>query len=367
MRIGIDARPLKSKEYSGIPKVVCEVIRRWNESNHEDKFYLISNTDIELPFELSDNWEKIIVPAYTGNGTLWHIFRLGGIIKKLKLDSFWGTNYLLPLKVNNCRYLLTVHDLAFEIMPCVVSKKTFIILKALCRRSCDRADVIHTISESTKNDIINYYKIDSNKICVQYLGVDTLDNDIVQQASHKEIPNFKFILVLGTIEPRKNIETIIKAFNSFKEKDDNEIHIVFAGKMGWKYQNFIKLVRDSKYVDYIHIWQYVDDATKEMLLNNAEILLFPSLYEGFGLPVLEAFQHHLLVVTAENSSLPEVAGNGAIFVKNPLDYIELSEVLEEVFDIDTIEKEQYIKNGEHHLKKFSWEKCAQGILEMLKA
>ena len=364
MRIGIDARIFKYKQFSGIPGSIFDVLKEWMKSESNNEYFLISSSEIELPCDLPDNWKKVIVPVKSGNGTLWQLFKLRGIIKKLNLDWYWGTNFMLPNKVRGCKYLLTIHDLAFEIMPEVVSQKTLYILKMLCRKSCKNADVIHAVSASTKNDIVAKYGISPEKISVVYWGT----REIVRSShADEDKPDYKYMLVLGTIEPRKNIETIVRAFDEFKKSDNNDVHIIFAGKYGWKYENFNRLVEESKYKSFIHILSYVDDDKKETLLDNAELLLYPSLYEGFGLPILEAFQHELFVVTANNSSIPEIAGEAAFYVDDARDYIGIAEQIEKVLNMDEQSRNRCKEAMRMQLDKFSWDDSAAKIMELLKA
>ncbi len=363
MRIGIDARPFKSKSYSGIPQSIFEVLARWIDIDRDDEFFLISNTNIEIPCELPDNWTKVIVPAYTGNGTLWQLFRLHKVVKELELDCYWGTNFMLPKRIKGCKYILTIHDLAFEIMPEVVSSKTLLILRMLCKKSCKRADIIHAVSESTKKDIIDKYNIDPDRIKVVYWGTSNKQKSISDNRPFKH--DYKFLLVLGTIEPRKNIETIVKAFDEYKACDSKDIHIIFAGKYGWKYDRFNQLVDNSEYKDYIHILDFVDDDTKEQLLNEAEMLLYPSLYEGFGLPILEAYKHELFVVTTNVSSIPEVAGDAAFYVDDPYDFKAISYQIEFALSMDESEKSRRIELMQQQVDKFSWEDTADSLRKLI--
>lgn len=366
MRIGIDARPFKYKEYTGIAKSIYEVLKVWMNTDFIDEFFLISNSEIELPCELPSNWNKVIVPAYTGNGTLWQLFRLHEIVRKLGLDWYWGTNFMLPMRrIKKCKYLLTVHDLAFEVMPEVVSTKTLLILRILCKESCKKADIIHAVSQSTKDDIVRIYGISDKKVKVIYWGVNQL-SDSMSVKVRSSWKDYRYILVLGTIEPRKNIENVVRAFNQFKENDSSDIHIVFAGKYGWKFEAFNRLVNESEYKDYIHILQYVTNEEKELLLNSAEMLLYPSLYEGFGLPILEAYQHDLMVVTSKNSSIPEVAGDAAIYISNTSDAKEIAESVSKTLNLSQEEFIDYKAKMKRQLHKFSWEVCAHDLIEILK-
>ncbi|MCI8392596.1 MAG: glycosyltransferase family 4 protein, partial [Clostridia bacterium] len=253
----------------------------------------------------------------------------------------------------------------------VGSLKNTIVQKLFLGRSIKLADKIIAISEATKADIIEFYKVDENKISVIYNGTNI---EKVQDLSEEEekrikekfkIENEPFVFFISTIEPRKNVPTLIKAFNYIKDKEDTDLKLILAGGLGWKYSDVLELYDASKYKDDIIMPGYISKQEKRYLFENTKCFVYPSLYEGFGLPILEAMANNALVVTANNSSLPEVGGNVALYFDNILDEKELGEKITEAMNLSEEEKTKRIEQGLAQVKKFTWDDCANKTIAIL--
>ena len=365
MRIGIDARPFKYKEFSGIPASVYEILKVWMKDHPEHEYYLISNTDIQLPCTLPRNWHRAVYPARSGNGTLWMMFSLSGIIRKLKLDAYWGTNYMLPGRARGCRYLLSVYDLAFVRFPYVSSRKTLVALRIFSKSACRRADVIHVISDSTAQDVTSLYGIYPEKVHTVYLGGPQRMKD-PQQIPLPSGVGKKYFLFLSTIEPRKNPVLVLKAYQLFCEHHGTEIQLVYAGKHGWNLEEFDQCLKEHPYRNRIHMLGYIQPKEKEELLAHAEALVYPSLYEGFGLPILEAMSYGTLVITSSVSSMPEVAGDAALYIDDVNSPEELCEQMEKAVDMEKTAREEILGKMRRNLARFRWDACAERVLQLLK-
>lgn len=292
-----------------------------------------------------------------------------------QIDVFWGTQHCLPKRnkySKNIRFVLTIHDLAIKKLKTVGSLKNTIIQKLFLKKSLINANKIIAISKATKKDIIEFYKIEEEKIDVIYNGTNFAENQELSKSEEKEIQEkFKikdtpFLFFLSTIEPRKNIPTLIKAFNYIKEKEKLSLKLILAGGLGWKYEEVIKLFEESKYKNDIIMPGYISKEEKKYLYDNAVCFVYPSLYEGFGLPILEAMSNKCLVLTSNNSSLPEVGGDASYYYENILDYKELGNKILEVISISKEEKEERIEKGLNQIKKFTWEDCANNTIKRLK-
>ncbi len=308
-------------------------------------------------------------------GSLFIYFKLPKILKEDKVDVFWGTQHCLPKKnkyTKNIKFVLTIHDLAIKKFKTVGSFKNTLVQKIFLGKSMKNADEIIAISKATKQDIIDLYKVPDNKIKIVYNGANISKNskeitneqekEIKEKFSIKDIP---YIFFISTIEPRKNVETLIKAFNYIKEKENTNLKLIIAGGLGWKYENVIKLYEESKYKEDIIMPGYISSEEKVYLYANTKCFVYPSLYEGFGLPILEAMANKALVVTANNSSLPEVGGDVAFYYNDTLNYEELGKKVMEVMKLDELEKSKRIEKGLEQVKKFSWEKCAKETLKVI--
>ena len=188
---------------------------------------------------------------------------------------------------------------------------------------------------------------------------ETLNSDEITTVKNKYNIHGKYLLYLGTLEPRKNIETIIRAYNCFKKSDKDNIKLVLAGKKGWLYESIFKLVKEFDIEDSVIFTDYIDDMDKAPLYQGAEMFLFPSLYEGFGMPVIEAMASRIPVITSNSSSLPEVAGEAAI-ITDPLDYKKISNSIERILNENGL-REKMVNEGIKQASKFSWDLSAEKL------
>jgi len=372
--IGIDARGLNNKK-TGIATYIEEVVKKINcEKNTNTKYILYSNRDININVDLNEN---IVLKNYNKPaGTLWVYFCLPKILEQDNVDVFWGTQHLLPRRnryTKSIKYILTVHDLAIHKLGNIGEWKNTLIQRLFLKRSCKNANKIMADSKATQNDIVEIFSIDEKKIQVVYLGTNFSDKyDLSKEEENNILKKFSikdknYLFFVSTIEPRKNIITLIKAFELLKQKQENKtLKLILAGGLGWKYQEIINAIENSRYKEDINLAGYISKEEKECLLKNAKCFVYPSLYEGFGLPILEAMAKEAIVVTSNISSIPEVAENAAIYFDNIYDHIELSEKIEEAMLINESERNKYINLGKKQVNKFTWEKCTAEILDVLR-
>jgi glycosyltransferase involved in cell wall biosynthesis len=255
------------------------------------------------------------------------------------------------------------------------------------KQEAKKADKIMADSFSTKEDLVNIYKIDPAKIKVVYLGVSKdfkpikKDNPQLKRVRKKySLPASPsggpkpFILYFGTIEPRKNLILLIKAFEALKEKTIwkgfegdvfSDLKLVIAGAKGWLYKDIFKEVENSKYKKDIIFTGFVDDKDKPHLYNLANLFVYPSFFEGFGFPPLEAMACGVPTIVSNASSLPEIVGDGAVMI-DPYNVDELAFAIRKVLE-DKDLRENLIKKGLKQAKKFSWDKTAQEVLEVFLA
>ena len=218
-----------------------------------------------------------------------------------------------------------------------------------------------TPSENTKNDVVESYKVESRKVKVLRPGlskefVETgLDLSVQALFNVRKKYNLpeKYILYLGTLEPRKNIESVIEAYKMNYGLGIMNYELVIAGSSGWKNKKILKLISETPGAQYIG---YVDDADKPALYKSASLFIYPSLYEGFGFPVLEAMASGVPVITSNRSSLPEVAGDVA-YLTNPHNVSEIANAMRLILSDEKL-RNILIERGKKQAEKFSWEKTA---------
>jgi glycosyltransferase involved in cell wall biosynthesis len=264
--------------------------------------------------------------------------------------------------IKTTKYVVTQLDLTFFTEPqkhTFLKRKYFQTMIPLCSKV---ADMVLTISKSTSKDLLSYVNINPSKVKVTYLAASsTLKNEndkmILSATSEKYKLPTKFILFLGVLEPRKNVAGLIKAYAKIDSKTD--YHLVIAGSSGygWNNKEVYDIVDRFKLRKKVHFIGTVDEADKAALYSLAECFVYPSFYEGFGIPVLEAMACKTPVITSNVSSLPEVGGDAAIFV-NPADMNSLVLAINKVLEKPKL-RYKMVEKGMENIKKFTWEQTAE--------
>lgn len=294
------------------------------------------------------------------------------------VDVFFMPNIGFGAFSNKCRLVTTVHDLSFLRYPKTFSRKRklwhfFINPKKIC----ERTDKIIAVSQSTKDDITKFYGIDEKKIQVIYNGlsekfhpISRNDEKLVKTKEKYDLP-YKFILYFGTVEPRKNIAGIIKAFGrlrNFSQKDGKKefenYYLVIAGEKGWLSGEILNEISRSEFKEAIKVINSVDEEDKEYFYNLASAFMYPSYFEGFGFPPLEAVKCKVPAVISNNSSMPEVLGNNAIMI-NPDNPDEIFSALKEILTDENLKK-YYQDEESPWLSKFNWKSNANSFLKLIK-
>lgn len=287
------------------------------------------------------------------------------------LDILFIPSHTLPLiKHPRLKTVVTVHDLGAEYLPHLHQLKQRIYLKAMTHYQLHQATHIIAVSKATKSDLIKKVALSPSAITTIYEGIDTTffkpksfkeSQKILQKYSLQ--PNSYFFFV-GTIQPRKNLANLIRGYANFLTTTNaSKVQLVLGGGKGWLSEDIYLLPKQLGIEDKVKFIGRVDDQDLPSLYSHALALTYPSLFEGFGLPILEAYSCHCPVLTSNCSSMPEVAGNAAILV-DPLDVNQISQGLQQLFT-DKRLIENNIKKGIKQLKKFSWEKSAKQTLSLL--
>jgi len=272
------------------------------------------------------------------------------------LDYFFAPNINFLALSKKTKFILTVHDLSFKLLPECFPLKWRLVYKIINpRKQCRLADIILTPSENTNRDIIREWGIKDSKIRVLYPGLCShiTERHIDDVKLKYGLPE-KYILYLGAIEPRKNILGIISAYKKSLLLNDGYL-LIIAGASGWKNEEIFQAIENTAGVKYIG---YVDDQDKTEIYKQADLFVYPSLYEGFGLPALEALACDTPVITSDRSSLPEVFGDYATLV-NPNNISEISSAMKSVL----IDDKGFSKIN---LEKFDWNKVAEKFLSLTK-
>jgi len=282
IKVCIDARPLNGK-IDGIARYTFENLRCMV---NDDRFHfiLLSNRSIVLNLTSKNITLMEDVQYSKLPGTIWLSLRANILAKKYNCDIFWGTQHILPyFKSNSIKYVVTIHDLVNKVLPSTMSNYNQFTSSLFFNKSVINADSIISVSNTTKNDLEKFYPISRTKKSVVIYEGKSL---FFKQRSTKLIKE-DYIFLLGSLEPRKNIVSVIEIFNGLK-KNFSSLKLVISGKIGWKNSTLFNTITNSDYQNDIVITGYISDDEVVDYLQNAKLFIFPSLYEGFGLPLIEA-------------------------------------------------------------------------------
>jgi len=286
-----------------------------------------------------------------------------------KVDLFHSTNYILPPQRFG-KSIITIHDLFFLIAPEYASKASVKLFKDQIKKYALRANKIIVVSESTKRDVQRLLGIAPGKIAVIYEGAESgyrpLNKELaLKEIKHKYKLEHRFILFVGTLEPRKNLTNLIQAYSLFRNRRKDCRHkLVICGMKGWSARDIFETAERLKLKKEIIFTGYVPENDLPLFYNAADLFTFPSLYEGFGLPVLEAMACGTPVITSNTSSLPEIVGEAAIMI-NPTDVGALADAIDKVLGNESLRQEMRNK-GLARTKLFSWEETTKATVRLYK-
>lgn len=255
---------------------------------------------------------------------------------------------------------MVVHDLAFLHYPQFISKQHLFYYKRYTPKFLQKAKRVATVSQFSKQDIINQYKIPSEKIDVVYSAAKPVfktEAYVIQSAiKEKYADGCEYFLFTGGIHPRKNLLNLLKAFSIFKKWQQSNMKLLVVGRIAWQTDDLLDKLETYKYRDDVALLGYVEENELANITASAYALIFPSYFEGFGVPPLEAMQCNVPVITSNVSSMPEICGNAAVYA-NPDDYEEIAEKMKLLYRDETFRNEM-INNGKVQCKKFSWDNTA---------
>jgi len=367
MRIAIDARMGHTRV--GVGTYVRGLLNGLAKIDKKNDYYIIVNRDKKENFiPTQDNFHRVFTSVTYSNylkRDFWEQFYLPLRLYKHKIDVYHGPCYSLPV-FTKAKMIVTMFDMiSFSSnwhKPISRSR-----VQSLIKISGRRADKIITCSKNSKKDIIRILRMPGDKIKVIYIGVDDEYKLINNKKKLKFIKikygiNEKFILHVGSLNPRKNIIRLIEAYSKLPVNILKKHKLVIVGGKGWKSDEIFSKVKQLKIENNIIFTGFVDDNELPLLMNAAILLVFPSLYEGFGIPPLEAMACGVPVIASNTSSIPEVVGSAALLF-NPYIVEEITTSLYRTLT-DKRLRNELIQKGFERVKFFSWESTARQTLEI---
>lgn len=321
---------------------------------HGENITLISPRKIELDVK------QIVIPF----PRLWTLIRLSWeIFKSKKIDNLFVPSHVLPL-IYPKKSTITIHDVVFKYSPESYGIFSRIYLDWATKFAVKNAKRIITPSEATKQDLIKFYGADSNKISVIPLGFTPTKAEIMDEEEilgKFSLKPKKYFLFIGRIEYKKNTDTLIKAFGEFAQ-DNEDIQLVLAGFPGHGGEKIIKDI-PAELKHRITFTGYIGETEKAVLLKNTLSFIFPSRFEGFGIPLLEAMDANVPIIASDIPSSKEVAGESALFFEKE-DAQALAKLMKQIADNPDSNKE-LISTYSRQLEKYSWEKCAEEVYRLI--
>jgi glycosyltransferase involved in cell wall biosynthesis len=364
VRIGVDSRPLREKQTSGIPMYVRSLLSALAEVDQENEYILYAHKDFEFPLP-NHRWSKRS-GAITRYGSVWMQAELPLWLTQDKVDVFWGTQHILPLMMSrDIKAVLTMLDLVHLVFPETMKRLNYIINKYIIPPSVHRTDAILAISSWTLSDVKRFLNPQNKIMKVVHLGTNDRFHPMDParaKARIREVFNLpeKFLLTVGTFEPRKNVAGTVQAFSKIAEKIPH--HLAVVGQKGWKNQGVLDNIMRSPLRDRIHLLGYVSDDLLPVIYAACDAFIYPSLYEGFGLPPLEAMACGVPVICSNVSSIPEIVDDAALLV-NPYSVDDIAEgILRVVTDVGL--RAELVSKGSRRVREFSWNKAAHQVKEV---
>lgn len=290
-------------------------------------------------------------------------YEISRIVEKYNIDVL-HTQYYAPI-IKNCRLVVTIHDVSFIHYPECFNRMELIRNKLWIRNAAKRADSILTVSEYSKQDIVNQFGVDKNKVHVTHLAPSNifkkLENKEVEEAEKKFEIEEPYILAVGNLQPRKNLVRLINSYVKLKENGDFKHKLVIVGKKAWKYDSIFSTLKNHNLFDHIILTDYVSEEDLVRLYNGADIFVYPSIFEGFGLPVIEAMACGAPVITSNTTSLPEVAGDAAVYI-DPYSEEDIINKIKSL-SMDSELRAKLKQKGLDRAKSFSWKTTASKVMD----
>jgi glycosyltransferase involved in cell wall biosynthesis len=362
MRVGIDAR-LVYYSQAGIGQYILHLVNGLAKIDTENAYVLLQSRKDDTTILEKPNFRR--VSLWTPSHHRLERYSLNVELMRLGLDVLHSPDFIPPYRPS-CRSVITVHDLAFLLYPHFLTKES-----ARYYGHIDDAvrwtDHIIAVSQSTKNDTIQHLGVPEDKITVVHEAASSIFRPIDRAEARKQVRDrhgidAPFVLFVSTIEPRKNVPTLMRAIWQLVECYKDDVHIVLAGGKGWLYEDAFAVVDELHMDGRAHFVGRVSSEDLLYLYNAAEFLAHPAFYEGFGLPPLEAMACGLPVIVSNVSSLPEVVGDAGLLI-DPHDIDELTVAMWRVLNDQELRQEM-VEKGLRQAARFSWERAARETLEI---
>ncbi len=360
MRIGIDATALPAQPF-GAGVYIIHLIRALAALNLDDRLVVFVHRSRRELIGEARNVEWVMIPDKSRwRRMLWEQIELPRWVHRFRLDLLHSLHYTRPFFLP-CKSVVTFHDMTFFLYPHLHTLTKRLFFQAAIRFSGSKADALIAVSESTRRDVLRLLKLPPKKVFTVYHGVAEGFKPIAETSLLENIRNkyglpARFILYVGLVEPRKNLPLLLRAFKK-ATNDGVGAQLVVAGSFGWMVEPVFEQLQELGLEEKVHFTGYIPRQDLPMVYNLADFLVYPTLYEGFGLPVLEAMACGCPVVASAVSSIPEVVGEAGVLVP-PNDEDALAQAILSMWHDQDL-RERLAKQGRQQSSNFTWERTAQ--------
>lgn len=362
MIVAVNTRFLLTGHLEGMGYFIFENFRRIVRHHPEHSFVFIFDRPYDKKFIFADNVTAVVTGPPARHPILWkwwYDVKVPAVLKKYKADIFVSCDGFCSLRTNVPQYLV-VHDLAFLHYPTFNKKSHLLFYKRYTPKFLHKAAGIATVSMFSKKDIVSQYTIQENKIDVVYSAAKEIfravSEDEKTAVKEKYTEGKNYFIYTGAIHPRKNLTHLLKAFSVFKKRQKTDWKLVLAGRLAWKYEGFIKSLQSYKYRQDVLLTGYVAEEELVVLTGAAYGLIYPSLWEGFGVPVLEAMVAGVPVITSANSSMQEIAGDAALYA-DAADHTDIADKMMLLYKDESL-RSKMIEKGKQVAEKYNWNETA---------
>ena len=371
MRIAVNAIFLQKDQLEGYGHYVNEIFSRIVKQHPEHEFIFVFDRPYDEKFIFSSNVTALVVSPPARHPLAfkyWYDVKAPRALRSHKVDV-WVQPYGFCSLTTSITQVLMVHDLAFLHYPKFISRYQRLYYKLFTKRFLTKAKTVVTVSEFTKSDIIKHYQISSQKISViggaaraDFIPLSWFDREDIKAGF---ADGHEYFLFSGGIHPRKNLMNLLKAFSLFKKWQQSNMKLLVVGRLAWQYDDILQKLKTYKYRDDVVLLGYQPDEQLARITASAYALVYPSYFEGFGLPILEAMQSETPVITSDTSSMPEIGGDAALYA-NPSDPDAIAKQMLYLYKNES-ERTGLVGAGTRRAAEFSWDKSAECLWQNILA
>lgn len=363
--IAVNTRFLIKNKLEGIGLFTYESLKRITQANPEIDFYFLFDRNFSAEFIFGGNVRPVVLHPQARHPFLWFWWfeiSVARWLNKNKPDLFLSTDGYGCLR-SEVSQVLVIHDLAFEHFPAQISWLTGKYYQYFMPRFAQKAKRIATVSEFSKRDIVERYKISADKIDVVYNGAkevyQPVNDEVKSKTKAKYADGKNYFIYVGSIHPRKNVKNLLLAFEKFKAETNSDFKLLIVGRKAWDFKEVDEVHEQMQFKNEVKFLGHVSPNELGEIVASAFAMVYVSLFEGFGIPIVEAMSCEVPVITSNITSMPEAAGDAALLV-NPNSVEEISSAMKNLVEDSTLQN-SLIEKGRTQLKKFSWDLTAEKL------